>query len=84
MWSRTAPGYRQDIQTDIQCSKITGTGWHGQRSLRGYAECKQDAFTAAAGGVMSMGIAGEIAYEKAGPRGNRQLARGTDGMHCPC
>ncbi|UWP58991.1 hydroxyethylthiazole kinase [Ruminococcus gauvreauii] len=50
-------------------SKITGTGCMASAVTGGYAGMKQDAFTAAAAGVMSMGIAGEIAYEKAGHMG---------------
>lgn len=47
-------------------SKVTGTGCMTSAITGGYAGMGQDAFTAAAAGVMSMGIAGEIAYEKAG------------------
>ena len=51
-------------------SKVTGTGCMTSALVGAYAgSCNGDYLTAAAGGVASMGIAGEIAYEKAGQTG---------------
>lgn len=50
-------------------SKVTGTGCMTSAITGGYAGLGEDAFTAAAAGVMSMGIAGEVAFEKAGELG---------------
>lgn len=50
-------------------SKVTGTGCMTSAITGGYAAVKEDPFTAAAAGVMSMGIAGEIAFEKSGVLG---------------
>ncbi len=49
-------------------SKVTGTGCM-TTSLVGSFAGAADAFTAAVGGIASMGIAGELAYEKAGKLG---------------
>lgn len=50
-------------------SKVTGTGCMTTALVGAYAGANKDAFVAAAAGVASMGIAGEIAYEKAGRLG---------------
>ncbi|NLG93592.1 MAG: hydroxyethylthiazole kinase [Clostridiales bacterium] len=50
-------------------SKVTGTGCMTSALAGAYAGANKDAFVAAAAGVASMGIAGEIAYEKAGHLG---------------
>lgn len=50
-------------------SKVTGTGCMTSALVGAYAGANKDAFVAAAAGVASMGIAGEIAYEKAGRLG---------------
>lgn len=50
-------------------SKVTGTGCMASAITGGYAGMKEDGFTAAVAGVMSMGIAGEIAFKKAGALG---------------
>ena len=46
-------------------SKVTGTGCMTSAIVGAYAGAGKDYFTAAIGGVASMGIAGEIAYTKA-------------------
>lgn len=50
-------------------SKVTGTGCMTTALVGAFAGANKDYFTAAAGGVASMGIAGEIAFEKAGNLG---------------
>lgn len=50
-------------------SKVTGTGCMTSALIGAYAGVSEDYLTAAAAGVASMGIAGEIAYEKAGQIG---------------
>lgn len=50
-------------------SKVTGTGCMTSALIGAYAGVTRDYFTAAAAGTASMGIAGEIAYEKAGKIG---------------
>lgn len=50
-------------------SKVTGTGCMTSALVGSYAGATKDYFTAAVAGVASMGIAGEIAYEKAGSIG---------------
>lgn len=50
-------------------SKVTGTGCMTSAITGGYAGTKENAFTAAVAGILSMGIAGEIAFEKAGALG---------------
>ncbi|WP_334105382.1 hydroxyethylthiazole kinase [Muricomes intestini] len=50
-------------------SKVTGTGCMTSAITGGYAGTREDAFTAAVAGILSMGIAGEIAFEKAGALG---------------
>lgn len=51
-------------------SSVTGTGCMTSALTGAFAGvCKGDFFTAAAGGVLSMGLAGEIAYENAGSIG---------------
>lgn len=53
-----------------QLSKVTGTGCMTSALVGSFAGAANgDFFTAAAGGVLSMGLAGEIAYEKAGSIG---------------
>ena len=51
-------------------SDITGTGCMCSSLVGSYCGVGSDAFTAAAAGIVSMGIAGEIAYEKAAQMGN--------------
>lgn len=51
-------------------SDITGTGCMCSSLVGSYCGAGKDAFVAAAAGIMSMGIAGEIAYERAGQAGN--------------
>ena len=51
-------------------SKVTGTGCMTSALVGSWCgACGGDYFTAAVGGVASMGISGEIAYEKAGKEG---------------
>jgi hydroxyethylthiazole kinase len=50
-------------------SKVTGTGCMTSALVGAYAAVSKDYLTAAAAGVASMGIAGEMAYEKAGQIG---------------
>lgn len=50
-------------------SKVTGTGCMTTALIGAFAGAGTDYFTAAVGGVASMGIAGEIAFEKAGDLG---------------
>jgi hydroxyethylthiazole kinase len=50
-------------------SKVTGTGCMTTALVGAYAGAVKDCFTAAVGGVVSMGIAGDIAFEKAGKLG---------------
>lgn len=50
-------------------SKVTGTGCMTSALVGAFAGVGSDYFAAAVGGVASMGIAGEIAYEKAGSIG---------------
>ncbi len=50
-------------------SKVTGTGCMATALTASFAAVTQDYLTAAAAGVAAMGIAGEIAYEKAGNLG---------------
>jgi hydroxyethylthiazole kinase len=50
-------------------SKVTGTGCMTSALVGCYAGSTKDYFAAAVAGVASMGIAGEIAYEKAGSIG---------------
>lgn len=50
-------------------SKVTGTGCMTSALVGAYAGVSNDYLSAAAAGVASMGIAGEIAYEKAGQIG---------------
>lgn len=50
-------------------SKVTGTGCMASAITAGYAGMREDAFTAAVAGIVSMGIAGEIAFDKAGALG---------------
>lgn len=45
-------------------SKVTGTGCMTSSLVGAFAGAAKDAFSAAAGGVAVMGIAGELAYEK--------------------
>jgi len=47
-------------------SKVTGTGCMTTALVGAFSGAGTDYFTAAVGGVASMGIAGEIAFEKAG------------------
>ncbi len=47
-------------------SKVTGTGCMTSALVGAYVGALKDGFIAAVGGVASMGIAGEIAFEKAG------------------
>ena len=51
-------------------SSITGTGCMCSSLVGAYCGAGSDAFVAAAAGIASMGIAGEIAYERAGQIGN--------------
>lgn len=50
-------------------SKVTGTGCMTTALVGAFCGASKDNFTAAVGGVMSMGIAGEIAFEKVGAEG---------------
>ncbi|MFV0528208.1 MAG: hydroxyethylthiazole kinase [Lachnospiraceae bacterium] len=50
-------------------SKVTGTGCMTTALIGALAGAGQDYFSAAVGGVAAMGIAGEIAFEKAGNLG---------------
>ncbi len=50
-------------------SKVTGTGCMTTALVGAFAGICNDYFTAAAGGIASMGIAGELAYEKCGNSG---------------
>lgn len=50
-------------------SKVTGTGCMTSALVGAYAGVLQNKFIAAAAGVASMGIAGELAFEKAGQNG---------------
>ncbi|MDP4120423.1 MAG: hydroxyethylthiazole kinase [Bacillota bacterium] len=50
-------------------SKVTGTGCMTTALVGAFAGSCNDYFTAAVGGVASMGIAGEIAFEKVGDLG---------------
>ncbi|MEA4965277.1 MAG: hydroxyethylthiazole kinase [Oscillospiraceae bacterium] len=50
-------------------SRVTGTGCMTSALVGAFVGTSRDYFTAAVGGVASMGIAGEIAYEKAGEDG---------------
>lgn len=50
-------------------SKVTGTGCMTSALVGAFAGSLRDGFTAAVAGVVSMGIAGEIAFEKAGEIG---------------
>ncbi len=50
-------------------ARVTGTGCMTSALVGSYAGVSSDYLTAAAAGVASMGIAGEIAYEKAGSMG---------------
>ena len=50
-------------------SNVTGTGCMTTALVGAFCGASTDNFTAAVGGVVSMGIAGEIAYEKAGDAG---------------
>lgn len=50
-------------------SKVTGTGCMTTALVGSFAGATKDYFTAAVGGVASMGIAGELAYEKVGQIG---------------
>lgn len=50
-------------------SRVTGTGCMTTALVGAFAGAGKDYFTAAVGGVASMGIAGEIAFEKAGEIG---------------
>ncbi|MEA4889007.1 MAG: hydroxyethylthiazole kinase [Clostridiaceae bacterium] len=50
-------------------SRVTGTGCMTTALVGAFAGVCNDYFTAAAGGVASMGIAGELAYEKCGNAG---------------
>lgn len=50
-------------------SKVTGTGCMTTALTGAFAGATEDYYTAAVAGVASMGIAGEIAYEKAGNLG---------------
>jgi len=50
-------------------SKVTGTGCMTSALVGSFAGAMKDYFVAAVGGVASMGIAGDIAYEKAGSIG---------------
>lgn len=50
-------------------SSVTGTGCMTTALVGAFCGASQDTFAAAIGGIASMGIAGEIAYEKAGAKG---------------
>lgn len=50
-------------------SKVTGTGCMTTALIGAYLGAGEDPFLAAAAGVASMGIAGELAYEQAGEKG---------------
>lgn len=50
-------------------SRVTGTGCMTTALVGAFAGAGQDPFAAAAGGVASMGIAGELAFEAAGKTG---------------
>ncbi|MGI6011604.1 MAG: hydroxyethylthiazole kinase [Ruminococcus sp.] len=50
-------------------SKVTGTGCMTSAITAGYAGMKEDMWVAAAAGILSMGLAGEIAYARAGHLG---------------
>ena len=50
-------------------SKVTGTGCMTSGLVGAYAGAGKDMFLAAVGGIASMGIAGEIAFETAGEKG---------------
>ena len=50
-------------------SNVTGTGCMTTALVGSFCGASKDNFTAAVGGVVSMGIAGEIAFEKAGDNG---------------
>ncbi len=50
-------------------SDVTGTGCMTTALVGSYCGAGKDAFIAAVGGIASMGIAGEIAFEKAGING---------------
>ena len=50
-------------------SKVTGTGCMTSALVGSFAGAVADPFIAAAGGVASMGIAGDIAFEQAGGQG---------------
>lgn len=62
-------------------SKITGTGCMTSAITAGYAGMKEDMWVAATAGILSMGLAGEIAWEKAGHLGTGSLRTGIiDGL----
>lgn len=50
-------------------SNVTGTGCMTTALVGSFCGAGKDAFVAAVAGIAAMGIAGEIAYEKAGDRG---------------
>lgn len=50
-------------------SEVTGTGCMTTALVGAFCGAAGDVFTAAVGGIVSMGIAGELAYEKAGNTG---------------
>lgn len=57
-------------------SKVTGTGCMTTALIAAYAGVTSDYFTAAVGGVLSMGIAGELSFEKHGVAGTGSFAVG--------
>ena len=50
-------------------SRVTGTGCMTTALVASFAAASDDLFISAAGGVASMGIAGEIAYQESGKAG---------------
>jgi len=50
-------------------SRVTGTGCMATALVGAFTGVSDDFFAAAVGGIAAMGIAGEIAYEKAGDKG---------------
>ena len=50
-------------------SRVTGTGCMTTALIGAFAGAGRDFYTAAAGGISAMSIAGELAYERAGTLG---------------
>ena len=57
-------------------SKVTGTGCMTTAVTAAFTAAADDAFTGAAAGILAMGIAGEIAFEKHGTSGTASFRTG--------